>query len=224
MAGDSSNTGRARNYFGSYGQGAISFLNIYDSSTIVTNINDGTILGTGAWRAAVPSDFAANISLSGVSITVGSVAITGNPSVSVSNPTYQVGITGQPISVVGSVFGTITGNSTINTQITGSPIVTPVYQGTSTVSNSTPSGANGLALPANATRKLWYIQNNSTGNPLFVGLGIQSSTQIYNILLKGGSSTPNVGDGATFIDNFGQWKGAVYVSGQVPNYIIWELP
>ncbi len=219
---DSSYTGKARNYFSSYGNGAVSFINIFDASTIVTNVNDGSIIGTGAWRAAVPADFAANISLSGVSISVGAVAVTGVAAVSVQNPTYQVGITGQPISVVGSVFGTLTGNSSVNVQVTGSPLVTSIYQGSTTVSNSAPSGANGLALPANSARKTLLIQNNNTGSlPLYVRFGAAASTQLFNMILKGGS--PVLGDGATFIDSFGIWRGDVYCSGQSPNYTIWEL-
>lgn len=223
MAGDSVNTGKYRNFLGAFNQ-AVAFNYLYDSSLVVTNVYDPSIpIGTGGFRPFFPSDFASNISLSGVSINIGAVSVTGTTSTSVTNPTYQVGITGQPISIVGSVTAMLTGSDSTNVFITGSPTVVATFQTSTTSSNSTPSGANGLALSANANRKTWFLQNNATGNSsLFVGLGAQSSTQSFNLILKGASSQ-YAGDGGVFLDDYAQWRGAVYVSGSFTNYIIWEL-
>lgn len=187
-------------------------LEIYDATVIWQN---GETAKTGAWRPAVPSDFAANISLSGVSLSIGSVAVTGTTQtsiinsilpfsgmVTVSNPVYQVGITGQPVNVSGTVFS--------------SPI------SATTVSNSTPSGANGLALPANSNRKGWFVQNLATGAPLFVKQGTTASTQSFSMVLKSATALFE-GDGGAYIDDQPKWKGDVSVSGQNTNYIIWEL-
>jgi hypothetical protein len=69
------------------GKAAPSFGFLYDSGILYTiqNINY-----TGGWRPAKPSDFAANISVSGLNLTVGAVAVTGNPNFTVSNPILAV--------------------------------------------------------------------------------------------------------------------------------------
>lgn len=92
------------------------------------------------------------------------------------------------------------------------------------VSNVTPSGTNGLALSGNAARKTWFIQNNATGNsPLFVRFTGLASTQQYNMVLGPASSTW-AGNGGSFNDDRGMFKGNVYVSGlNAIDYIIWEL-
>lgn len=69
------------------GKSAPSFGFLYDSGILYT-IQDITY--TGGWRPAKPSDFAANVSVSGLNLTVGAVAITGNPNITVSNPILAV--------------------------------------------------------------------------------------------------------------------------------------
>ncbi len=65
---------------------------IFDASAVNTGATPPT---TGVWRAATPEDFSSSISVSGgLSMTVGAVAITGNPQVQVSNIPYQIGISG----------------------------------------------------------------------------------------------------------------------------------
>ncbi len=94
---------------------------IFDQGAVITGITNPI---TGCWRAAQPSDFAASINVTGgLSVNSSpSVAITGNPNVTVSNFPYQFGITGNinatgimgisgDIGLVGSVG--ITGDVTI---------------------------------------------------------------------------------------------------------------
>jgi hypothetical protein len=67
---------------------------------------------TGSWRPLLPSDMAAEINVSGgLSVTIGAVAITGNPSVQVSNPV-----------TLGGGFAGITG--TVNTNISNPVLAT----------------------------------------------------------------------------------------------------
>lgn len=67
---------------------------IFDANAVNTGALPPT---TGNWRALVPTDFASTINVSGSGFQVNvpsSVAITGNPSVNISNQIYQIGITG----------------------------------------------------------------------------------------------------------------------------------
>jgi archaellum component FlaG (FlaF/FlaG flagellin family) len=230
------------------------FQYIWDKSLVWTVPNGQSI--TGGARPVVPEDLAANISVSGLSLSVGSVAVTGgqvaisnNPGVTVLNPTYAQYNTGGYIGITGTPNFSFT-NSTINVAITGQPThitgsvsilgnslnvsstgVTNVsgsifssYIGSTSVSNNTPSGANGVILPANTNRKSWFIQNNGTGY-LYLKFGTNASSTSYNMILKGAGST-DAYDGSVFLDDGARWKGDVSISGQfnIPlNYINWEL-
>lgn len=94
---------------------------IWDGNAVITGSNP-TI--TGVWRPVLSTDLAANINVTG-GLTVQtnpSVAITGNPSVYVSNMPYKIGITGD-INATG-VMG-ITGDVNLVGQvgISGSVVV-----------------------------------------------------------------------------------------------------
>ena len=67
---------------------------IFDSNAVNTGCLPPL---TGVWRPIVPTDFASTISVSGSGFQVNvpsSVAITGNPSMTVSNMPYEIGISG----------------------------------------------------------------------------------------------------------------------------------
>ena len=268
---------------------------LWDASTVYTTPADRPV--TGAYRSAVPGDFAATISFSGgLTATINSVGITGNPQVTVSNfPAVTpvsgsvfiaggsiisaVAITGAPIitltgvqsvsvvqsvplfvtgnffatgnvapsavAITGAPIVTITGVQTVtfaagappinatgifnvnglvnvgDVAITGSPNVVAYYPGSSTVSNSTSSGANGTALSANANRLSWFVQNTSTG-ALYVKFGASASAVSYNMVLKG-QATSGSFDGASFTDDGARWRGIVSVFSTAPSYITWEL-
>lgn len=71
---------------------------IWDAYAVITGNQPPT---SGAYRPLVPTDFASTINVSGSGFQVNvpsSVAVTGNPSVTISNPSYQVGITGNVAS------------------------------------------------------------------------------------------------------------------------------
>ena len=96
---------------------------------------------TGVWRPIVPTDFASTINVSGSGFQVNapsSVAITGNPSVTVSNQIYQVGISGN-VGATGSLaaVGSFTLNGDVgitgDVSIAGStykPFVSGITSGT----------------------------------------------------------------------------------------------
>lgn len=68
----------------------------------------GALISSGGWRPFHPADFAANVSVSGLNVTVGAVAVTGNPQVQISNTA--------PINVTGIVNTVVTGS--VSTSVT----------------------------------------------------------------------------------------------------------
>lgn len=221
-----------RNYFSSYGQGSVAFNQLYDSTLVLTNVYDGSVIGTGGWRPITPADFS-EVIISGATVSVGSVALTGSPNVTLNDGTVKVaitgtqgimvnggyiGLTGQPIVVNAAVTGapvfTITGNPTIyTTPAPIAPMAAVTVSGTNTFSSVT-----GIALQANASRRKAYIQNISSGSVLWVGYGFGPSTGAANILLKA-ASADNAGDGGSLIED--SFTGALYVSG-VTRFIAWQ--
>lgn len=110
------------------------FLYLWDPTLVVSGTAPNGV--TGGWYAASRADFAASINVSGLNLTVGSVAVTGGsiaisntPNVTVINPiavtgTHPVTVT-NPLSVTGSV--TIAGGSSNGTvAVTGNPGFTVV--------------------------------------------------------------------------------------------------
>lgn len=122
------------------------FLQIFDSTSVSPQGH------TGNWRPASPVDFAANIQASGLSVSINSIAITGNPDVRVSNP----------VTLAGGFAG-ITG--TVSTNIVNPILAT---SGTSIVTNlvSTTTVVTGLT----AVSGLVSINPNSTINAQITGV------------------------------------------------------
>jgi hypothetical protein len=86
-------------------------LQIFDSTVLWTDASSR--IKTGAWRPAVPSDFAANINISGgLSVQIGAVAITGNPQVTatISNPLLTV----SGVSFINNSIVPVSGITSIN--------------------------------------------------------------------------------------------------------------
>lgn len=197
---DTSFTGRYRSYSNTYGQGAVSFGQLYDASWVVYQQGTSIAISTGAWRPAFPSDFAANISVSGLNLTVGAVAVTGNPqvqisntpSVTVTNPVYLVGITGQPLYVTGN-FGASSSSPGFITGgvigLTGSPNVT--------IANASPIPVSGV------------VQAQVTIGAIAVtGGSISISNPILAVSGNFGSSPSTVGATGTKVDTLIQYAGA----------------
>lgn len=86
---------------------------VYD----VNHVRPGSPPSTGGWRALVPSDLAGDISLSGVSISIGAVAVTGTVHV-----TGNFGGGGASDIILTSGFKAVSTNFAI---ITGSQLVIP---------------------------------------------------------------------------------------------------
>lgn len=96
-------TGAYRPYLASYGQGAQSFNQIFDTGWVTYTTDGASIIGTGAWRPMFPSDLAS---------TVGSIYLSG---INVN--------TDQLETIETSGVRSVTSNFSI---ITGSQIVIPV--------------------------------------------------------------------------------------------------
>lgn len=92
------------------------------------------------------------------------------------------------------------------------------------------SGVNGVALWPNSKRVAWGIENLSTGGALYWKQGTSLDSGSFNGILAP-ASIPFKGDGGEYVDQNGNWKGAVTVSGRylfnsgaanVTLYSIWE--
>lgn len=112
-----------------HGQPAFTY--IWDPNLIVTGGNPSQLL-TGGMRVASPADYAANVSVSGLSLTVGAVALTGTNVVTLTGitPVTIAGFNNAfPLYVTGS-FGAVGGGGGLVTGgggfigITGNPGVT----------------------------------------------------------------------------------------------------
>ena len=87
-----------------------------------------------------------------------------------------------------------------------------------TISNFTPSSANGTALQANANREELFVQNLQSGN-LYVKYGTSAASNSFNFVLAS-STVSGGGDGGSLSDL--NYTGIVSVSGLNSNYICWE--
>lgn len=190
------------------GKAAPSFQYLFDPNILTTG-QYGII--TGGFRPFAISDVA-SVSVSGLSVSVNSVAITGNPVVTLTG-NQQVIINNNIIPISGIVQPIFTGN--VFTQSAGN----------STASNNTVSGNYGTSvLPININRHQWFMQNLGTG-VLFVNYSASlPNTGSMNLLLKGGNSQFD-GLGASYSDDAGIYRGAISISGIIPNplYTIWDL-
>jgi hypothetical protein len=189
----------------------------------------------------------APINVSGVvstSVTVGNVTVTGFPATiaplavsgSFSASINQVAITGNgafdPVvrGLLTGISGLLASNLTVISTVTGWNTGIKVRTepvSTTSVSNSTPSGASpftgttfffGQALAANPNRVMMFVQNIHTGIPLYVNLGAAAaSTGAFSFILNPSASL-NYG-GSSFADD--HYRGAVQVSGGA--WQAWEM-
>ncbi len=217
---------------------------LYDANVVVTNTNDNSVLSTGAYRAAQASDFAANISVSGLSISVGAVTLTGtNPVTVINTPNViplggYLGITGTPtVSIsnnptvtVGNPILAVSGNFAQNTPLQAvSGLVTLV--GTSNVNIT-----NGiLPVSGSLTATIGNIAvtggSISISNPVLAVSGAFAAT-IGNVAVTGGSininGTPTVTVGNAVVAVSGVVStsvtvGNVAVTGTVTTLSLMEL-
>ena len=103
------------------------------------------------------------------------------------------------------------------------------FAGNTIASNYSVSGINnqgwGTSLGMNQGRHAWYIQNLGT-SAILVNLSSNTpTTGTFSFLLQGGTSQFD-GNGQSWSDQFGIYKGAVSVTGisaTPPIYICWDL-
>lgn len=170
------------------GKGAPDFGYIYDPANVSTG-GQGQLI-TGNWRPYSTSDISnTQVNVSGLSLTVGAVAVTGNPQVTVSNallgtsgvatilslPTQNVAVTGGSILTI--VTGTLGGSVTVSSvavtgipfvQLSGAPVVTLTGSSHVTVDNTSPMPISGV------------VQAQVTiGNVAVTGLGALDATHSY---------------------------------------------
>lgn len=200
---------------------AVAFSYINDPS-LVLYTQQGVAYATGGFRPMATTDLM-DITLTGVSISIGAVAVTGSPLVTIAGVSS--------VSVSGGYIG-ITGAPLVTPVFTGAPAVTPVFTGshavtsytpTATPSNFTVSGSvgtmvTGNALPATA-RTQFYVQNVGSGSALYVKLGVApASAQSFSFILK--AATADFGaDGGVYTNTF--YTGTVSISGAT-HFIAWD--
>lgn len=243
-----------RNYTpGTAGQVVSAVQLVYDPNVVLGN---GT---TGALRPFnTTTDVGGAVSVSGLSVQVGAVAITGNPTVTISNAILAVsgtlaggsaggggglitggggylGITGTVAvsnlneiaalssgnAFLASISGSLSTNLTSPVNVTGS---ISLVGNTATTLVGT-SGNAGTILGTNTNRHAWYLQNVGTGIMLVNFSASIPSTGQFNILLQGGTVNFD-GNGQSWSDQFGNYKGPVSVTGSVGSpilYTVWDL-
>jgi hypothetical protein len=129
------------------------------------------------------------------------------------------------VSVSGELYNIISGFNSFGINVhqddltAATDFVTAVPQRSSTISNFTPSTANGTVLQANANRKELFIQNISTSNHLHLKYGASAASDSFNFILGSASSAAAANGGNR---NDFNYTGIVSVSGTSPNYIAWE--
>lgn len=142
---------------------------------------DSSVGSGGAYRAATPSDFAANVSLTGASISINSIAVTGGTinthetgiaQVFVSNALSVTGLTvttSGPVNITGFVnstgFKTQSGLS--NSLITGGSLTSSAFTGNPILSSTT----------INNTIYYRFSGNNANSNATF---GVEARDPIGN--------------------------------------------
>jgi hypothetical protein len=164
---------------------------------------NGSTLTTGGWRPAKPADFAANISVSGLNLTVGAVAVTGTAAVLVTNtapmavsgvatilslPSHPVQITGSPSVTVANGAVPISGNvnvvggGSLNVAVTGG-VISASSSATSITGNPGVTVVNPIAvtgLTVNSTVNTVSVTGSPTfivGNPIAVtGLTVSTTS------------------------------------------------
>jgi len=210
------------------GMGAANFPYIWDSTVLTT----GSLgITTGAWRPYGVTDIS-SVSVSGLSITVGAVAITGSPSVVVAggyvgltgnlSGTFTFG-TGDSISIANPVLSVsgVTQSNITNT----SPIPISGFVNTSvTVGNITITGFSSTIAPLAVSGVLAASVDN-TNLILAVNTGNQRLLT-NNILLSGvsGLLSSNLIDAAWVTGNVGITNAVLAISGVVQSNITNTAP
>lgn len=194
------------------------FLYLFDPNTVVSGGGGDRV--TGGWRNANPGDFAANVSVSGLSVSVGAVAVTGLPTFSVVGP---VSVTGtqtvtviNPLAITGSPSVTVLNpisvtGLTVNT--TSGPIAVTGGAINATIVNGPPIAISGVV---NATVTLAPIAvtggSITVNNPLAVtggSIAVTNATESVQLLAISGLLASNLTEPANV-------TGAVSIIGSHP--------
>ena len=183
-----------------------SFGYLFDPNALVTgNIGNGvaTVIETGKWRAVTPGDLGTSI---------GSVNVSGIDTLLVDTDELEA----QGFAISGNTaqanlqLASISGNNA-NASVQLAALSGQAWGNTSLFEERIVSGF-GQVLAANPLRKAWFIMNLATGQ-LMLKLGSSvPTTGSMNMVLKG-STAINDGLGASWSDDQGRYRGAVFVSG-----------
>lgn len=156
---------------------------IFDPNLIITNSNDNTLITTGGFRPLANTDFM-NVTISGVEVVVGSIAVTGSPNVTNNGG----GVTVYPANSTGA-------NNYVASGGAGQALIT------------------GNILLSNTGRLQAYVQNIGSGSSLYVKLGLAPcSAQSFSFILKNASTDFGSDGGVWSSDGF--YTGPISISGQ----------
>lgn len=170
---------------------------------------------TGVFRPAMTSDFAANINVSGLNVSVGAVAVTGTAAVNVVNSA--------PLAISGVVQTVVTGAVSANFDSTSIVLAQGSGNVLAQTANQLLSGVSGQ-LAASATRATWTTGTILIGNqgPIAVSGAFQANVTTSNTDVVGALTTGNAflagisGQLATNIDapvviNSGTYTPSLYI-------------
>jgi|GEM_PF-4393849 hypothetical protein len=160
-------------------------------------------LNTGAWRPLFPTDFNANIDITGLTVSVGAVAVTGAPvvtltgvqNVNVTNPVLAVSgnlsASISSVAVTGAPVVTLTGNQNVN-------VINPILA----ISGNVVVASTTISNPLSITGIPTYQKISSTGyvstfSPLTGPNYINKIFGYSNVGLVGGVGYIQVFDGVT---------------------------
>jgi len=204
----------ARYFTSLYGNqnGGPSFGYLWDSSVEWLDTNGN--LNTGAMRPATPADFAANISVSGLNLTVGAVAITGQAVVTTTGNTPVSIVNTAPLAFSGvtqanvtnvllatSGVATVLSLPTHNVAVTGGSIQTIVTGSVSASFDSVPI-VNAQITGNNYLADISGRLNNTLGAPINVSGVVSTTVSVGNVAVTGGSiQTITTGSFSATVDN-----------------------
>jgi len=214
-----STSDRFRTFGDTFGKGAPAFLHVADTGVVFTN-GDGQVT-TGAWRAATPADLGttSNVSISGLSLSVGAVAITGNPLMTVSNPVLPISgnvfvQNALPINIsgwvktifTGSVAASFDSTSIVNAQTTGNDRLLVADQLLSGISGRLSNTLN-VAITNGVVPISGVVQASVSSGPIVDAIVSGNNLIVTsNVLLSGisGNLAGNLSDVASVKDITGQ--------------------
>ena len=102
-------------------------------------------LNTGAWRPLFPTDFNANIDITGLTVSVGAVAVTGAPVVTLTG-VQNVNVTNPVLAVSGNLSASISSVGITGNVVANSGTFSPTFTGITSGQIQVPVGVKAYSI------------------------------------------------------------------------------